>query len=110
MTNRERYLQTIRFGNPDRIPYRFGAGRESTMSAWYGQGLKHGVNLEYVIGYDHWENVPVDLLPLPRFEQMTLEEDEDKKIWIDELGAKRIDHKNPATPGFITRTWLEFNE
>ncbi|MBI4245299.1 MAG: hypothetical protein HY606_14515 [Planctomycetes bacterium] len=60
------------------------------------------------MGYDHWEFVPVDLLPLPRFEQITLEEDEDKKIWIDELGTKRIDHKNPATPGFVTRSWLEF--
>ncbi len=108
MTDKERYLETIRFGKPDRIPYAFSHPRESTMSAWYYQGLKHGVDLKQVMGYDHWEFVPVDLLPLPRFEQITLEEDEDKKIWIDELGTKRIDHKNPATPGFVTRSWLEF--
>ncbi|MBI4232241.1 hypothetical protein HY605_03325 [Candidatus Peregrinibacteria bacterium] len=108
MTERERYLQTIRFGAPDRIPYRFGDGRESTFSAWYYQGLKQEIDLYKAMGHDRWEAVPVDLLPLPRFEKITLEEDEGKKIWIDELGAKRIDHKNSATPGFVTRSWLEF--
>ncbi|HIE44553.1 MAG TPA: hypothetical protein EYP78_07165 [Candidatus Omnitrophica bacterium] len=108
MTDRERYLETIRFGHPDRIPYRFGYPRESTLSAWYYQGLKQRVNLNQAMGYDSWRGIPIDLGPLPRFKQVTLEEDGDKKIWIDELGAKRIDHKNPATPGFVTRSWLEF--
>ncbi len=108
MTARERYLETIRFGKPDRIPYRFSSPRESTLSAWHYQGLKPDINLEETIGLDRWESVPVDFLPQPRFEQVTLEEDGDKKIWIDELGAKRLDHKNPTTPGFVTRSWLEF--
>jgi len=108
MTPRKRYLETIHFGRPDRIPYRFSHPRESTLDAWHYQGLKKGVNLEGVIGYDRWESVPIDFLPRPRFEEVTLEEYEDKRIWIDELGAKRIDHKDPATPGFVTRSWLEF--
>ncbi len=108
MTDRERYLETIHFGKPDRIPYAFSHPRESTMSAWYYQGLKRGIDLKQAMGYDHLESMPMDLLPLPRFEQVTLEEYGDKKVWIDELGAKRIDHNNPATPGFVTRSWLEF--
>lgn len=108
MTPRKRYLETIHFGRPDRIPYRFGHPRESTLSAWHYQGLKKGINLEEAIEYDHWEGVPIDFLPLPRFKEITLEEYGDKRIWIDELGAKRIDHKNPAAPGFVTRSWLEF--
>ncbi|PKO21944.1 MAG: hypothetical protein CVU38_12055 [Chloroflexi bacterium HGW-Chloroflexi-1] len=108
MTDRERYLETIRFGHPDRFPYRFSEPRESTLAAWYYQGLKQGVDLTEVMGYDKWVGAPVDLLPLPRFEEVTLEEFDDKRIWIDELGAKRLDHKNPLTPGFVTRSWLEF--
>src|SRR3990172_3990255 len=108
MNARERFIKTIRFEKPDRVPYRFGDPRTSTLSAWRYQGLKDGIDLDSALGRDRWENVPIDLLPLPRFEQVTLEEYDDKKIWIDELGAKRIDHKNPATPGFLTRSWLEF--
>ena len=108
MTERERYLETIRFGRPDRIPYRFGSPREATLSAWHYQGLKPDINSDEATGIDRWKGVPIDLLPLPRFDQVTLEEDGNKKIWIDELGAKRIDHKKPATPGFVTRAWLEF--
>lgn len=101
-------METIRFGRPDRIPYRFGSPREATLSAWHYQGLKPDINSDEATGIDRWEGVPIDLLPLPRFDQVTLEEDGNKKIWIDELGAKRIDHKKPATPGFVTRAWLEF--
>ena len=50
----------------------------------------------------------MDLHPLPRFTERIIEEHGDKKICIDELGAKCIVHKNPATPGFVTRSWLEF--
>jgi uroporphyrinogen decarboxylase len=48
------------------------------------------------------------MLPLPRFEEVTLQEFGDKRIWIDHLGATRVDQKNPVTPGFVTRSWLEF--
>jgi len=108
MTARERYIETIRFGSPDRIPYRFGEPRPSTIAAWSYQGLGPDVDLHDVMGFDRWDTVDVDLLPLPRFDVVTLEEYDDKKIWIDELGATRIDHVNPATPGFVTRSWLDF--
>ena len=108
MTPRQRYLETIRFGTPDRIPYRFGGPREATLRSWYYQGLKEGVNLGQVMGNDPNAGTPIDMLPLPRFEEVTLEEFDDKRIWIDFLGATRIDQKNPVTPGFVTRRWLEF--
>lgn len=108
MTDRERYLETIRFGHPDRFPYRFGGPRQSTLEAWVYQGLKRDANLTEVIGYDKVVGVPIDTLPLPRFEEITLQEFDDKRIWIDALGATRIDQKNPVTPGFVTRSWLEF--
>ena len=108
MTDRERYLETIRFGHPDRFPYRFGGPRQSTLEAWYYQGLKRDVNLGEVMGSDKTVGTPIDTLPLPRFEEVTLKEFDDKRIWIDQLGGTRIDQKHPVTPGFVTRSWLEF--
>jgi len=108
MTPRERFLQTMLFGTPDRIPYQFGGPRESTFNAWYKQGLPRGIDWDRFVGHDHWETVPINLQALPAFETVVLEEDSVHKVWIDEMGAKRIDHKKLPTPGFVTRTYLEF--
>ena len=108
MTSRERFLETMLFGTPDRIPYRFGGPRQSTLEAWYKQGLPKDIDFYRLLGVDHWEGLPISLGPIPAFEEVVLEETEHHKIWIDNLGAKRIDHKVLPTPGFVTRKWLEF--
>ncbi len=111
MTARERFLETLLFGHPDRIPYSFASPREATMNAWYKQGLPREVtlaNFGRFVGMDAGEGLPVNLGPLPAFEPVVIEETARHKIWIDELGAKRIDHKVLPTPGFVTRSWLEF--
>ena len=108
MNARERFLATMTFGRPDRIPYHFGGPRESTFAAWYKQGLSRDMDFYRWLGYDHWEGLPVNLGPLPAFEEVVLEETARYKVWIDNLGAKRIDHKVLPTPGFVTRKWLEF--
>ena len=69
MDARERFLATMAFGVPDRIPYRFGGPRESTFNAWYKQGLSRDLDFTRFIGYDRWEHLPIDLGPLPRFEE-----------------------------------------
>ncbi len=38
-TVRERYLQTLLFRWPDRVPLDPGYGRKSTRAAWHAQGL-----------------------------------------------------------------------
>jgi len=108
LTDRERFLQTMLFGTPDRIPYRFGHPRESTLRAWRKQGLPSGINFEEFVGMDRWESIPIDLGPVPPFEERIIEQNERYKIWIDRLGAKRLDFVRDPTPGFVTRTWLEF--
>ena len=108
MTARERFLATMLGGTPDRVPYCFGGPRQSTFEAWYRQGLPRGLNFGKFVGMDHWEGLPLNFGPHPQFEQRVIEEGPRHKIWIDELGAKRIDHKKLPTPGFVTRTWLEF--
>jgi len=37
MTDRQRHLETLLFGNPDKVPLRPGYGRESTREAWLTQ-------------------------------------------------------------------------
>lgn len=39
MTPRQRYLATLLFEKPDRVPFDPGHGRKSTREAWYRQGL-----------------------------------------------------------------------
>lgn len=108
MTPRERFLETMLFGTPDRIPYNFGWPRQSTMAAWRRQGYPESVKIEEFVGMDGLDYIPVNLGPYPRFEERILEETERHKIWIDYLGAKRLDFKRDPTPGFVTRTWLDF--
>ncbi len=108
MTSRERFVETMMFGHPDRVPYMFGGPRQSTLEAWYRQGLSRDTDFGRFVGYDRHEGLPINLGPVPAFEHVVLEETERHKIWIDELGAKRIDHKVLPTPGFVTRKWLEF--
>lgn len=44
MTPRQRFIETLTFGNPDRIPFRPGGPRESTRAKWRTQGLPEGVD------------------------------------------------------------------
>jgi uroporphyrinogen decarboxylase len=39
MTHRERYIETLRFGRPDRIPFEPGQPREKTFKRWHDEGL-----------------------------------------------------------------------
>lgn len=108
MNSRARFLETMLWGNPDRIPYFFGDPRKSTMEAWYKQGLPRDIDFQKFVSMDKRSGIKVNLGPVPAFEEVVLEETADHKIWIDNLGAKRIDHKVLPTPGFQTRKWLEF--
>ena len=51
MNQRERYLETLLFGTPDKVPLEPKSGRISKREAWYTQGLpennQHGDIPEY---------------------------------------------------------------
>ena len=42
MTARERFIETLTFGTPDRVPFQPGGPRESTVAKWREQGLPAG--------------------------------------------------------------------
>ncbi len=43
MTPRQRFLETMHFGHPDKVPLQPGGPRESTLAAWHAQGLPEDV-------------------------------------------------------------------
>jgi len=97
MTPRERYLQALLFGKPDRVPLSPGAPRESTLAAWHQQGLPEGAHyydaLLEVLGIETDDAEPhvsldVDFKMIPWFEEKVLE------------------HK-PGSPGsYVVQDWM----
>ncbi len=87
MTDRERFIETLTFGNPDRIPFMPGhdAPRESTRKRWRNEGVPEDVTDFYgyaaqCIGVE--SPIPphkridagVDFRMIPQFEEKVLEE------------------------------------
>ncbi|MFH1616749.1 MAG: uroporphyrinogen decarboxylase family protein [Planctomycetota bacterium] len=130
MTPRERFLETILFGKPDRIPLMPGGGRESTRARWHKEGLPENLeNLNEINAYayklaggalpfcnDYGGIVPVDHTLKPHFEKKVIEKKERTQIvqdWkgniceisneytVDYLGGEN------ARGDFVTRRWIK---
>jgi len=111
VTHRERFRRWMTGQEVDRLPYWFGGPRKSTFDAWRKQGLGEAQVADWraFVGEEGWIGIgKVDQMPLPRFEERVLEQHGNKKVWVDFMGVKRLDHVDPATPGFVTRSYLEF--
>ncbi len=95
MTERERYLETLLFGRPDRIPLVPGGPRESTLAAWRTQGLPEGVHYyEHLLELLGVEPPPkidrlrpgVSFRMMPEFEEKVIERREGRLIVQDWKG------------------------
>lgn len=116
MTSRQRYIETLTFGQPDRIFYSFGNPRKSTMNAWFLQGLPrmpdagdYGCPDEFfdMVGIERALTLPIRTDAFPPFEVRIIEENEKGRIWIDEKGITMHDAGHDlTTPGFRTRSLL----
>lgn len=69
MTSRERFLEVMRFEQPDRIPYFEEGIRDEVIRAWRGQGLSGRRALEKMFPTDVWERLELDLDPRPELKQ-----------------------------------------
>lgn len=111
MTPRERFVAIMNGKPVDRIYYEYGGPRASTFAAWRKQGLSEEQQKNWgdFVGSDGGTSPgKFDSGILPPFEEKTLSVDGNKRIWIDEFGVKRLDAVNQPTPGFQTRSYLEF--
>ncbi len=66
MTFRQRFLATMTFGRPDRLPFWEPLGYEdSTLRRWSREGLPQDVSIEQFFWLDRADVAPVDLGPMP---------------------------------------------
>lgn len=65
MNARQRFLETMRYGTPDRVPYFEEGLREDVLERWHEQGLPAGVGLSEMFHTDQRERLPIDLEPHP---------------------------------------------
>jgi hypothetical protein len=67
MNSRTRFLETMRFGQPDRVPYFQEGIREEVLREWGRQGLRSAVELSSIFPIDEREEVEIDGYPHPGF-------------------------------------------
>jgi len=123
MTPRQRYIEALTFGRPDRVPFQPGWPRESTLAAWHQQGLPpdrhfHTVLLE-TLGIQPEQTKPKVALDvrfdmIPQFEEKVLDHRDGHYLVQDWMGAvveisDRYDYTYLRTAkDFVTRKWHRF--
>lgn len=96
MNFKERFLQTMRFGKPDRIPYWDWGPWTETVKRWHKEGFPEDVHLDGFFGFDRREGINIHQGMLPPFDEEILEETEDRKVWIDSSGVKKKELKEKS--------------
>ena len=123
MNERERFLATLSFGTPDKVPLTPGGPRESTLAAWHTQGLPEGVAwYTYLMDLLGIEIAPtkarvdlgVSFIMIPTFEEQVLAHRNGHYIVQDWMGAiTEISDTYDYTyirsaKDFVTRKWHSF--
>ena len=124
MTERERYIKALTFGNPDKIPLSPGGPRRSTLRRWHAEGLPEGVNaVRHIIeslGIDPGKTGGdkhgffLDGKMNPMFEEKVLKHEDGHLIVQDWMGAiVQISDEFDVTYlrsaiDFVTRKWHSF--
>jgi len=67
MNSRERFLETMRYGKPDRVPYFEEGIRREVLRSWRKQGLPKDADIAQMFPSDHREVIELDLEPRPKF-------------------------------------------
>ena len=96
MNSRQRFLETMRYGTPDRVPYFEEGIREEVIKAWRKQGLSSKADLVRRFPADHREEIEPDLEPRPK-----------PGAWpetVEELDAFAV-HLDPSDPGRLPADW-----
>jgi len=123
MTPRQRFLETMHFGKPDKVPLQPGGPRESTLAAWHQQGLPEDVSwypyLMDLLGIEIEATRPrvdpgVSFIMIPTFKEKVLEHRDGHYIVRDWMGAiTEISDVYDYTyirraKDFVTRKWHRF--
>lgn len=124
MNERERYLTTLQFGKPDKIPFSPGGPREKTLKRWYSEGLpqdrpwfrclREELGLKLESGSGPQVQPGVNFRMNPTFEEKVLEHRDGHYIVQDWMGniteiSDEYDYTYIRTAkDFVTRKWHRF--
>ncbi len=125
MNDRQRNLEALLFGKPDKIPFIPGGGRNSTRERWHKEGLPADINPVQITEYAYHEAGGTLELPkggvgfsvnermMPMFEEKVIEKKADSQIvqdWkgnICEIGNEfPVEYLRNAVD-FVTRRWIK---
>lgn len=123
MNARERFLKSMQFDHPDKVPLEPGGGRESTLARWHREGLPKTVPdvaeyaYRYAGGRQEWPRggagFPVQERMIPQFEERVIERRTNSQVvqdWkgnICEIGLEfTVEYLRNATD-FVTRRWIK---
>ncbi len=127
MNPRERYIETLTFGTPDRVPFQPGGPRESTLARWHAEGLpEQGHWMEHLaeaigIGREIRAErnragrpvaLGVDFRMIPQFEEKVLSHENGHYVVRDWKGnvceiSDRYDVSYlRQAKDFVTRRWI----
>jgi uroporphyrinogen decarboxylase len=123
LNERERFVATLTFQKPDRVPFMPGHGRESTLAAWRAQGMPPEVtdveaHVRRLIGMEPKRTkkiIPsgVDLCMIPQFEEKIIERRADTLVVQDWKGnvceiSDKFDVRYLRDAiDFVTRSWIK---
>ncbi len=86
MNSRQRFLETMLSGKPDRVPYFEEGVRPEVLRAWHEQGLPEGIGLSEFFPTDEREELQLDMDPHPSIHNWPCN-------WEDlRAFARRFDH------------------
>jgi hypothetical protein len=123
MNPRERFRETLLFGNPDKVPFSPGGPRESTLKAWHAQGLPEDVNwfefLLETLGIEREDSkaehvgLGVSFQMIPQFEEKVIERKADSQI-VQDWKGNICEISNDfdvsylrSAKDFCTRRWIK---
>ncbi len=69
MNSRERFLEVMRFGKPDRVPYLEEGIRGEVLKVWRKQGLRRGADIRKVFPSDRHVELEPDIDPVPEIKK-----------------------------------------
>jgi len=109
MTYRELFHEIMFYGTFDRMPVIHWTGWQETLERWYGEGLPRDVDVhEFLDAVPMWRGIGVNLGLFPAFEEETLEETDEYRIFRDGSGVILKDWKNKSCiPNYIDFTLKE---
>jgi len=92
MNERQRFIETMTCGNPDRPSYGEYLAYESTRKRWESEGMPQGVDLYRHFGLDHVDIWSKDCVPCDwgfngLFERELLEETAEYQVWRETSGV-----------------------